>query len=318
MRRLVGCLLLVSACATPSPVQRRAAEPAQAPQVTVPPAGRVVQVGAQAEGVAIDPVSHVVAVGVREPYGLALVDAGTGRLLRTVPLPGHVRHLASRGSQVLVPVEDAGQLLAVALPSGSVVEQATADGYPHAVSAVGADGALVGNERGRRVSLVRDGRVVATAEDFTQPGGSAAGADALFVVDVADASLTRLSLRLVRERTVAAGDGPTHAVTNVRGDVLVVDTRGDAVLRFDPSLRRSGTTALPGRPYGVAYDPARDQVWVTLTARNELVRLQGPAYTETGRWPTVRQPNTVAVDPTTGVVVVASRADGTVQLLELP
>jgi len=38
----------------------------------------------------------------------------------------------------------------------------------------------------------------------------------------------------------------------------------------------------------------------------------------TQRFATVRQPNTVAVDPATGRVFVASRTDGTLQLLDPP
>ena len=315
MKRLL-VLALAAACSTSAaPPRGRAAEPAKAPPLTAAPAGRVVAVGAEAEGVAVDPVSHVAAVGVRDPFGLALVDTRTGRLMRTVPLPGHVRHLATSGSTVLVPVEDAGRLLVVSLPSGSVLSDAASPGYPHGVSAVETDGALVGNERGGRVSLVRGGAVVATADGFPQPGGSASTPDALYVVDVSAATVTRLSPSLERGATVPAGNGPTHAVADVRGQVLVADTRGDALLVLSGDLRSTRRVAVPGTPYGIAYDARRDRLWLTLTARNEVLALQGPAFTELGRWPTVRQPNTVAVDEATGTVVVASRSDGELQLL---
>jgi DNA-binding beta-propeller fold protein YncE len=280
------------------------------------PAGRVVAVGGEAEGVAVDGTTHLAAVGVRSPNGLALVDTRTGRLVRTVPLPGHVRHLATRGSQVLVPVEDAGRLLVVDLSSGSVSQDVPTDGYPHGVSAVGTDGALVGNERGRRVSLIRGGAVVATATGFPQPGGSVVTDEGLYVVDVSSWRLTRLDLALHVGPSAAAGQGPTHAVADLQGNVVVADTRGDAVLVFSPDLMQRRRISLPGRPYGLAYDPVRDAVYVTLTAVNELVALSGADRSETGRWPTVRQPNTVGVDPATGTVVIASRTDGTLELID--
>jgi hypothetical protein len=58
----------------------------------------------------------------------------------------------------------------------------------------------------------------------------------------------------------------------------------------------------------------------TLTARNQLIGLTlgDGSPRETPRLPTVRQPNTVAVDPGTGRVFVTSRADGTLQLVDLP
>ncbi len=310
---LAGCSATSPATA---PTPRRAAEPGKAPVPSVTPAGRVVPVGKQAEGVAVDPVTHLAAVGVREPFGLALVDTRTGRLVRTVPLPGHVRHLAARGSHVLVPAEDAGRLLVVDLPSGKVSEDVRVDGYPHGVSAVDLDGALVGNERSARITLVRDG-VVQTVQDkgFPQPGGSAVSADNLYVVDVSSWRLTRLRPDLTEVGSVPAGKGPTHAVADDSGQVIVADTRGDALLVFGPDLVLRQTIPLAGKPYGLAYDARRDTVWVTLTATNELVSLRGPAYRETGRWPTVRQPNTVGVDVATGTVVVASRTDGVLQLL---
>jgi hypothetical protein len=51
-------------------------------------------------------------------------------------------------------------------------------------------------------------------------------------------------------------------------------------------------------------------LWVTLTATDEVVGLStaADAFTEVTRCPTVRQPNTVAVDPTAGRVFVGSRS----------
>ncbi|MGZ6825246.1 MAG: YncE family protein [Mycobacteriales bacterium] len=313
MRRLL-VLLLLAGCSS-GPTVHKAAEPAHSPPLTRTPAGRVVAVGHEAEGVAVDPRLHLAAVGVRSPYGLVLVDTRTGTVVRTVPLPGHVRHLGVQGDEVLVPVEDTGTLLRIALPAGDVLSSVPTDGYPHGVTGVGADAAVVGNQHGRRVTLVRGG-VVATATGFPQPGGLAATPDGVYVVDVAASDLTRLRPSdLHRERQVGSGDGPTHVVADRRGDLVVVDTRGDRLLLFSPSLRLLRTVDLAGSPYGVAYDAVRDEVWVTLTGRNEGVGLRGGSLQELRRLPTVRQPNTVGVDVATGTVVVASRTDGTVELI---
>ena len=43
--------------------------------------------------------------------------------------------------------------------------------------------------------------------------------------------------------------------------------------------------------------------------------LDGPQPREVRRYPTVQQPNTVAVDPATGTVFVGSRRQGTVQVV---
>ncbi|MBJ7472513.1 MAG: hypothetical protein JHD16_14500, partial [Solirubrobacteraceae bacterium] len=74
-----------------------------------------------------------------------------------------------------------------------------------------------------------------------------------------------------------------------------------------------------GAPYGVATDETRKRLWVTLTARNELVEfgLHGRPHI-LQRIPTVRQPNSVAVDPESGDVLVAGRTEGQLQLLANP
>jgi DNA-binding beta-propeller fold protein YncE len=115
---------------------------------------------------------------------------------------------------------------------------------------------------------------------------------------------------------IHVGIGPTHVVA--RGERLfVVDTRGDALLEVlaDP-LRVHRRTHVRGAPYGIAFDPVRKRFWVTLTGSNRLAELTDRRVLRT--FPTVRQPNSVAVDPGSGRVFVASRRDGTLQLFDPP
>jgi DNA-binding beta-propeller fold protein YncE len=303
----------------------KAAEPAKAPVVSVSPSGRVVVVGDQAEGIVADPVTHLVAVGVRDPDGLVLLDGRTGVPAARVPLPGHLRHLdlAAPGGPVFVPDEDSGRLLSVGLPGGAVLSTVTVGEYPHAAVQT-ADGTIgVADELGGAFVLIRAGRVVHRFADVTQPGGLAAVGDETGVVDVRDRTLALYDTRIPkRAGVVHAGAGPTHMVADRRGHLQVVDTRGGRLLTFEvtPELRQIGEMRLGGTPYGIAYDDVRDRLWVTLTARNQVVGVdlgrQRPAVAAT--FPTVRQPNTVAVDPATGRVFVASRTDGTVQLIDPP
>jgi DNA-binding beta-propeller fold protein YncE len=72
-----------------------------------------------------------------------------------------------------------------------------------------------------------------------------------------------------------------------------------------------------GAPLGIAADAGRDRVWVTLTATNQLVEIEASERPRRLRTlPTVRQPNSVAVDERTGRVVVASATDDALQLLD--
>jgi DNA-binding beta-propeller fold protein YncE len=214
-------------------------------------------------------------------------------------------------------------VLSVSLPAGQVTATVPVGEYAHDATAL-ADGTIAAaDEHAGELVVVRSGRVVHRYTDLTQPGGVTAAGTRVAVIDVAEHQLSLYETRSPRRvARVAAGDGPTHLVTDRRGRLVVVDTRGERVLLFatEPRLRQVGSARLRGTPYGLAYDATRDRLWVTLTARNQVVGmdLAGDRPTELARLPTVRQPNTVAVDAATGRVFVASRTDGTVQLVDPP
>jgi len=298
-----------------------AAEPAPAPVPTAPPAGRTVPVGAAPEGVVVDPRTHIVAVGVRD--ALTLLDATTGAVLRTVPLPGGLRHLqlAAPGGPVLVPDEDSNQLLRVALPGGEITSRVVTGRAPHDATAAAGGTVFVADELGHSVVAVRGEEIVHTFTDVTQPAGLAAVGDLVGLVDVRENTLDVYDAqRMRRVAQLPAGAGPTHVVADKRGHLAVVDTRGGAVLLYAlaPAIRQIGRVSLPGTPYGITYDPVRDRLWVTLTALNEVIGLNLGAREPVlaTPLPTVRQPNTVAVDSATGRLFVTGTAEGVLEIID--
>jgi hypothetical protein len=317
----VGGVCALSACGT-GRVSRtqRAAEPAVSPQPTVRPAGQLVHVGGMPEGIVADPRTDLVAVGLREPPILALIDGSTGSVLRRVSIPGAPRHLqlAGPGGPVLVPAETANELVQVTLPGGRVSETPTLR-QPHDAAEV-AGRIFVGNEYGGSVSVISEQRTVAQLSGLLQPGGIAADGEKVAVIDVRSDLLSLYDARTLRLLgRVPAGSGPTHVVAG-GGRLYVADTRGSAIEEFDTAggLHRLSRLALPGTPYGLAIDPARQRLWVTLTARNELVELalgEG-RLRPIMRYPTARQPNTVAIDVRSGHVFVADRTAGEVQIID--
>lgn len=319
----VVALLALGACggrgAAPA---KRAAEPAGAPTTLVAPAGRLVALGEGGpEGLVADPKTGLVAVALRAPGRLALVDGRSGRVTGTVTLPGSARHvaLAAAGGPVLVPVEDRGMLVQVGLPTGKVLTRTIVGRGAHDAAAW-AGRVFVSDEGAAAVSVIQDGQVVATLTGPQQPGGVAAGDGRVGVVDV------HAGLLYVYDPTtlgpvdqVPAGAGPTHVVADGHGGLVVADTRGGALLRYRlrPDVRLLERLALSGRPYGLAADPGRRAVWVTLTDTNRLVgvRVTRDGLRPFANLPTVRQPNSVALDVASGRVDVAGTADGMLQIL---
>jgi DNA-binding beta-propeller fold protein YncE len=173
---------------------------------------------------------------------------------------------------------------------------------------------FVGDELGHTLSVVEGGRRVESLPAPRQPGGVAVTADGrhVGVVGVRERALEVFDAQtLESEGKVNVGIGPTHVVGG-GARFFVVDTRGDALLevRLEP-LRVHRRTHLGGTPYGIALDRERRRYWVTLTALNQVAELTDHRLLR--RFPTVRQPNSVAVDQRTGRVFVASRSDGTLQ-----
>jgi DNA-binding beta-propeller fold protein YncE len=313
----IACVCAACGCGGSGDGLAPAAEPARSPPLETKPAGRVVPVGHKPEGLAFDRRTGLLAVALR-PDRLAIVNGRSGRTVRRIALPGAARHLAlaGPGGPVLVPAEDADRHVTVSLPHGRLHETRVGR-QPHA--AVAADGRIfVGNERGGSVSVVEGGRELHRVDAPVGPGGLAASrGGVVVVVGVRERAIEAFDggTRASRGR-IPVGLGPTHVAA--RGErFFVVDTRGNGLIEIlmDP-LRVHRRTHLEGAPYGIAFDPVRKRFWVTLTASNRVAELTDRRVLRT--FPTVRQPNSVAVDPVSGRVFVASSSDGVLQLLDPP
>lgn len=324
------CLLTISlwvaGCGTAAPPPTVAphagtapAEPATAGLLTVPPLGRVVPVGDAPEGVVVG-TSGIAAVAVRNPDGVALIDAGTGAVRQTIRTAGAARHLSLAGPDgpVLVPLESSNTLTGLSLADGRVTFTVTDVGRQPHDAAQTADGTIVvTNEHGGGVVFVRDGAVRGSLPAGpVQPGGVAAVGDRAAVADVQGNGVwvyDGATRRLLTHGPV--GVKLTHAAAVGDDMAAFADTDGGAVVieRIGPQLSRVATVDAPGKPYGLAYDAPRHRLYVTLTASNRLrvVDLSDATKPRTlADVPTIRQPNSVAVDPRQGAVLVTGSAPG--------
>ena len=325
---LAAVLLVLAGCGSGGDAAQKkpppAPEPAEAPPLEEEPAGRVVEVGPAPEGVAVDPETGLVAVALRNPNELALVDGESGEISQRVELPESARHLdlAAPGGPVLVPAEGADSLVQVGLPEGEIVDETPVGDFPHAAAAAPNGRIFVVNEMASTASIVEGGRELETIETAFKPGGVAVTDDGL----VGIIGVRGLTLEVFEADTLEplgrldAGEGPTHVRAGPENRFYVTDTRGDAVLIYGarPEPERLSRVSLPGSPYGIAIDLERSHLWVTLTAEQRVVQfaLEGDSLREISRYPTVRQPNTVAVDPASGRVFVTGKADGQLQILD--
>jgi DNA-binding beta-propeller fold protein YncE len=300
------------------------AEPQSAPPQTAPIPGRLVDVGKAPEGVVVDAATRIVAVAKRDPNELVLLNADTGEIVNRVPLPGVVRHLqlANAGGPVLVPIESVGALVRVELPSGRALTQTLTD---TAHDAAQADNGLVfvSNEHHGTLTVLRGLDVVKVFADTVQPAGLANTGTSMGMIDVRKNDLTVYNTHdLTTIGSTPAGDGPTHLVADTHGRLIAADTRGDKVRVFDPlpTPHEVGEVAQPGGPYGIAYDPTRDVLWVASSGTNEVVGydMSQPTPRAVKRVPTVQNPYTLGVDANTGRLFIAGVTGGLVQVVDPP
>jgi hypothetical protein len=298
-----------------------AAAPAVSPALSDATLPGTLLPSAAAGAVAVDQQTHTLAIAVAQPPELQLYNlADLTAAPTTIPLPGAVNDLADAnpGGPLLAPVTSANQVIEVALPTGTTTVVPVPDG-PAGATMIG-NHLLVTQPTHKSLALLNGTKPVKTITGDVSPqqvvtvGKKAVLLDrfrsAVFDVDPQTGTVGA-GLR--------AGDGATNEVADKYGDVLVTDTRTGELLLFsaDPVLMRQ-RFPVAGSPYGIAYDPKRDLAWVTCTQLNEVVGydVTGGEPVEKYRISTVRQPNSVAVDPESGRVIVASADGGGIQVIQ--
>ena len=312
---------LLTGCSSAEEGFAPAAEPAESPALEATPAGEVEILGVGVEGMIFHPRSDSVAVAVRDPYRLAFVDPEKLFITRQYPIPNPARHLglSPDGRRVVVPAESANEIFEIPNGPARVARVPTGE-HPH--DAVSADGKIfVADEFGDTVSVVEGGRVTETLPAPEQPGGIAAVRDRFVAVVTVAERVMQVYDAVTGEMlgSTPAGVGPTH-IEAIGEYAYVADTEGDMIRKFliAAEPREVDAVAAAGTPYGIAIDRPRKRLWITLTATNQLAgySIAGDRPVRTFTYPTIRQPNTVAVDPSDGAVFVGSRSDAQIQRID--
>lgn len=297
-----------------------AATPAASPPPTATPSGTVLRVPGDVSAMVLDATSRTLAVAVTKPAQLLLYPIDSLRSdPKAVPLPGTVTHLslAKPGGPVLAPVAGANEVVEVGVTGTTSV--VTVAGGP--TSAATFDGKLLVTVPARNaVDEVVGTKVTRTITGEVNP-------EQILVANGKTVILDQIRSAVFDVNAVAgsvgaglrAGQGATQAAVDGFGRVLVTDSRTDQLIAFsaDPVLERQSVPAT-GVPYGIAVDTTRDIAWVTETKLNQVTgyQLTGGQPVRKYRLPTVRQPDSVAVDPVSGRVFVASADGGGVQVMQ--
>lgn len=296
------------------------AGPAQAPPVGPAPAGGRLDIDSPVSALLVDPGTGILAMTVSGPDRLMLLDTNDlRRSPRQIALPGPPADLtlARRGGPLLLAAPRAGALLRIDLPDGAV-NRTDLNGEVRS-AAVAGDRTVVA--LGDRVAVLdASSQLVRTMAGFVAAARVVPVGSSVLVLDRAQTSLTVVDpVAADKGLALRAGEGATSAVGDRFGRVLVLDTRGGELLAFggQPLLLRQ-RYPVPGAPYGLAYDDQRDLAWVTLTARNQVVGydVAGAEPVLRYRFTTVRQPDSVAVDPRSGRVVVGSSSGAGAQVID--
>ncbi len=300
-----------------------AAEPQSAPPPDRPAPGRIVQVGKSAEGIVVDAATRTVAVATRDPDQLVLLDADSAAITGRIPLPGSVRHLqlAADGGPVLVPVETANALVRVDLRNKTAAPPILTGTSPHDAAAASNGTVFVTNELGGTVAALRGNHLEKIFTDSVQPAGLATSGTAMGMLDARENTLTVYdAATLTVLGSAPAGAGPTHLVADRHGRLIAADTRGDVIRVFEPrpTPREVASTSQAGGPYGLAYDPQRDRLWVASSGTNQVVGydMTQPTPREVAQIPTVQNPYSVSVDPATGRLFIAGVSAGQLQIVD--
>ncbi|KJF23028.1 hypothetical protein C7T36_23745 [Rhodococcus sp. AD45-ID] len=322
-----AALMLVTGCSSESDgTKLQTIDPATAvvsPATTSSLDGVVHPYSGRIDSITFDPVTRNVLLVSQDPPAVRIVaadeveSAGPAAAGRNISIDGNIRDvsIASDGNALL---SMDNQVVKLNLTSGEQTSFASPDPANSAVELP--DGRIaIGTERGTV-------HVVDPSSDKSQTISGLASVDELAVtgdnlsaLDHRQTSLTDINLDEDRlGAALRAGEGATHLVTDHFGRILVTDTTGDELLVFTAdSLILRQRFPVGDSPYAVAYDETADRVWVSLTGTNEVVGLDlsSGIPVETNRFNTVRQPNSLAVDSSTGTLVVGSATGDGVQVI---
>jgi hypothetical protein len=298
------------------------AQPAESPPLSADPAGAVRPLDNQPQAAVFDGrTAQLVILGQGPtPAAASLTLLGPQQTSpRVVDLPGPVTALTADGSGTAY-LSCRGGYLVVDLSAAQANRVAVDDAQNVDFTAITrrADGTLALGTADGEVYTVKPGTPSANrTKVFAHVDSLAAQGNTIAVLDRGQTSVTTIDADGKIGQSLRAGQGATTMTADPAGRVLVTDTRGGELLAYgvDPLILRQAYP-VPQSPYGLV--GSRGLTWVSQTAANIVIGydLSTGIPLEKVRYPTVRQPNTLAFDDASGTLYVLSGADGGLQVIE--
>ena len=330
---LAGCS---SKLTDPGPATIEPAGAATSPPPDRPPAGDVLALTGQPTAALFDPTTSSLAVftpGTDPQAPGTLTIIGPAGAARPVALPAGTTAIAgdgkgavyatTRGGFVTVDLATGG--LAATTIDGHDATDFTAvarrvDGRLLVGSAAGAVYVLADQTSSGQTGSDQTGsnqtRVTAETTIFSRVDAIVTEGETAVVLDRAQTSVTALNQQGAVQQALRAGLGATTIAADPAGRVLVTDTRGGQLLVFsvDPLIQRQGYP-IGESPYAIA--SSNTLVWVSQTAINSVAGydLGTGIPVEKVRYPTVRQPNSLAFDEVSGTLYVVSGSGDGIQVI---
>ena len=320
---LAGCS---SKLTDPGPATIDPAGAATSPPPDRPPAGDVLALTGQPSAALFDPTTSSLAVftpGADPQAPGTLTIIGPAGAARPVALPAGTTAIAGDGKGAVYATTRGG-FVTVDLATGGLAAT-TIDGHDatdFTAVARRVDGRLLVGSAAGAVYILADQtgsnqtRVTAETTIFSRVDAIVTEGETAVVLDRAQTSVTALNQQGAVQQALRAGLGATTIAADPAGRVLVTDTRGGQLLVFsvDPLIQRQGYP-IGESPYAIA--SSNTLVWVSQTAINSVAGydLGSGIPVEKVRYPTVRQPNSLAFDEVSGTLYVVSGSGDGIQVI---
>ena len=325
---LAGCS---SKLTDPGPATIEPASAAVSPPPGRPPVGDVLALGGRATAALFDAATSSLVVftpGTDPPTPGTLTIVGPTGAARPVMLPAGATAIAGNGEGAVYATIRGG-FVTVDLATGRLTETAIdghgatdftaltrrADGRLLVGSAAGAVYVLADHTGSDQAGSIQTG-VTAETTIFSRVDAIVTEGETAVVLDRGQTSVTALNQQGAAQQALRAGLGATSIAADPAGRVLVTDTRGGQLLVFsvDPLIQRQGYP-IGESPYAIA--GSKTLVWVSQTGINSVAGydLGTGIPVEIVRYPTVRQPNSLAFDEVSGTLYVVSGSGDGIQVI---